>query len=53
VLSIAYFDLDRLAGIIASAGSAAVALDPPELVEAVVARLQIMATDRTAAVATS
>jgi proteasome accessory factor B len=43
VLSVAYFDISRLAGMVASAGTSARALDPPELVAAVVARLGAVA----------
>jgi proteasome accessory factor B len=41
VLTISYFDLRVLAGIIAAAGPSAVALDPPELVREVVERLRL------------
>ncbi len=43
MLSVGYFDIGRLAGIVASAGTSARALDPPELVAAVVARLGAVA----------
>jgi proteasome accessory factor B len=46
VLSIAFADLTLLAGAVASAGTAAVALDPPELIDAVIARLQAIAEHR-------
>jgi proteasome accessory factor B len=40
VLTVAYFDIGVLARMIASTGTSAVALDPPELVEAVISRLE-------------
>lgn len=42
-LIVDYTDLDALARVIAAAGTSAVALDPPELVERVVARLRVAA----------
>jgi proteasome accessory factor B len=55
VLTVPFFDIAVLAGIVASAGPAAVALDPPALVEAVIARLDAVArfdTTTASAVAT-
>jgi len=46
VLTISYFDVAGLASMIASAGPSAVALDPPELVDAVIARLLAAAGTR-------
>ncbi len=46
VLTLGYVDLARLAGVVASAGPAARAIDPPELVEAVVAHLRAAAGSR-------
>jgi proteasome accessory factor B len=43
VLSISFADLSVLAGQVASAGVSAVAVDPPELVDAVLARLTAVA----------
>lgn len=43
VLTVNYHDIGALAGIVASAGPAALALEPPELVAAVVARLSAAA----------
>jgi proteasome accessory factor B len=44
VLTIEYSDLEWLARQVASAGAAAVALDPPELIDSVVRRLRRVAT---------
>ncbi len=46
ILSIPYFDVGILARIVASAGPSAVALDPPELVAAVINRLTAVIGDR-------
>jgi proteasome accessory factor B len=46
VLTIDFRDLDRLAGVIAAAGTDAVALEPPELVKAVTALLAAAAGGR-------
>ena len=43
VLTVRYADIGRFAGIVAGAGAAAQVLDPPELIEAVVARLGAVA----------
>ncbi|MDQ2959374.1 MAG: WYL domain-containing protein, partial [Actinomycetota bacterium] len=45
-LTIDYSDLDRLAGMIAGAGTDAVALQPPELIKSVVALLSAAAGGR-------
>lgn len=48
VLSIEYRDLDRLAGMIAAAGTDAVALEPPELIRSVISLLSAAAGHRRA-----
>ena len=46
VLTINYLDIAGLSGIIAGAGAAARALDPPELIDAVRSRLRAVARPR-------
>jgi proteasome accessory factor B len=46
VLTISYFDVGVLARMVASAGTSARAIDPPELVAAVIGRLRAVADDR-------